>query len=89
MFRALERICSTLNYVAAAWLMLLAVIIFIEVVGRGIFSAFLGGDEIVTNSVPAIVFLQVPLAILTGSMLRTTITYDHMNKRWRHVVNAV
>lgn len=89
MFRALERICSTLNYIAAAWLMLLAVIIFIEVIGRGVFSAFLGGDEIVTNSVPAIVFLQVPLAILTGSMLRTTITYDHMNKRWRHVVNAV
>ena len=63
--------------------------LFIEVVGRGLFSAFLGGDEIVTNSVPAIVFLQVPLAILTGSMLRTTITYDHLNKRWRHIVNAV
>jgi TRAP-type C4-dicarboxylate transport system permease small subunit len=89
MFRVLERICSALNYIAAAWLMLLAVIIFIEVVGRGLFSAFLGGDEIVTNSVPAIVFLQVPLAILTGSMLRTTITYDHLNKRWRHIVNAV
>lgn len=89
MFRALERICSALNYVAAAWLMLIAIIIFVEVVGRGVFSAFLGGDEIVTNSVPAIVFLQVPLAILTGSMLRTTITYDHMNKRWRHFVNGV
>jgi TRAP-type C4-dicarboxylate transport system permease small subunit len=89
MFRALERICTALNYFAAAWLMLLAVIIFIEVVGRGLFAAFLGGDEIVTNSVPAIVFLQVPLAILTGSMLRTTITYDHLNKRWRHIVNAV
>lgn len=89
MFRALERICSALNYIAAAWLMLLAVIIFVEVVGRGVFSAFLGGDEIVTNSVPAIVFLQVPLAILTGSMLRTTITFDHLNKRWRHIVNAV
>jgi TRAP-type C4-dicarboxylate transport system permease small subunit len=89
MFRVLERICSALNYIAAAWLMLLAIVIFVEVMGRGVFSAFLGGDEIVTNSVPAIVFLQVPLAILTGSMLRTTITFDHLNKRWRHIVNAV
>ena len=63
MHRALERICTILNYIAAGWLMLIAVVIFVEVTGRGVFSAFLGGDEIVTNSVPAIVFLQVPLAI--------------------------
>lgn len=89
MHRALERICTILNYIAAGWLMLIAVVIFVEVTGRGVFSAFLGGDEIVTNSVPAIVFLQVPLAILTGSMLRTTIVFDRLNKKWRHVVNAV
>tara|TARA_R110000868_G_scaffold1253_12_gene9776 strand:+ start:17854 stop:18378 length:525 start_codon:yes stop_codon:yes gene_type:complete len=89
MYRVLERICSALNYVAAAWLMVMAIVIFVEVVGRGFFSAFLGGDEIVTNSVPAVVFLQIPLAILTGSMLRTTISFDHLNKKWRHIVNAV
>ena len=89
MYRALEKFCTALNYIAAAWLMLIAVVIFVEVTGRGVFSTFLGGDEIVTNSVPAIVFLQIPLAILTGSMLRTTITFDHLNKRWRHMVNAV
>ena len=89
MYRALERFCTALNYIAAAWLMLIAVVIFVEVTGRGVFNTFLGGDEIVTNSVPAIVFLQIPLAILTGSMLRTTITFDHLNKRCRHMVNAV
>lgn len=89
MFRALERVCTILNYIAAGWLMLLAIVIFIEVTSRGIFNTFLGGDEIIANSVPAIVFLQVPLAILSGSMLRTTIAFDHLNKRWRHVVNAV
>jgi len=88
MHRALERVCTALNYIAAGWLMLIAVVIFVEVTSRGIFNTFLGGDEIVTNSVPAIVFLQVPLAILSGTMLRTTITFDHLNKRWRHVVNA-
>ena len=89
MHSALERFCTWLNYVAAGWLMLIAVVIFVEVTGRGVFNAFLGGDEIVTNSVPAIVFLQVPLAILTGSMLRTYIVFEHLDKRWRHVVNAV
>lgn len=89
MFKFLERICTALNYVAALWLMALAVVIFVEVASRGLFSTFLGGDEIVTNSVPAIVFLQVPLAILTGSMLRTTIVFDHLNRKWRHIVNAV
>ena len=89
MHRSLERVCTVLNYIAAAWLMALAVVIFVEVTGRGLFSAFLGGDEIVSNSVPAIIFLQVPLAILSGSMLRTTITFDHLNKRWRQTVNAV
>ena len=89
MHRALEKFCTALNYIAAGWLMLIALVIFVEVTSRGVFNTFLGGDEIVTNSVPAIVFLQIPLAILTGSMLRTTITFDHLNKRWRHIVNAV
>lgn len=66
MHRAPERLCTWLNHLAAGWLMLIAVVIFVEVAGRGVFDAFFGGDEIVANSVPAIVFLQVPLAILTG-----------------------
>ncbi len=88
-FRSFERLCVWLNYIAAGWLMLIALVIFVEVTGRGVFNTFLGGDEIVTNSVPAIVFLQVPLAILAGSMLRTTIVFEHLGRRWRRVVNAV
>ncbi len=89
MYRTLERICTWLNYIAAGWLMIIALVIFVEVTSRGVFNTFLGGDEIVTNSVPAIVFLQVPLAILTGSMLRTYIVFDHLGRRWRQVVNAI
>ena len=88
MHRALERICTWLNHLAAGWLMLIAVVIFVEVAGRGVFDAFFGGDEIVTNSVPAIVFLQVPLAILTGSMLRTYIVYDRVGRGWRRAIDA-
>ena len=89
MFRGLERFCGWLNYIAAGWLMVIAVVIFVEVTSRGVFGTFLGGDEIVTNSVPAIVFLQVPLAILMGSMLRTTIVFGHLNASWQRVVDVL
>lgn len=69
--------------------MVIAVVIFTEVTSRGVFNTFLGGDEIVTNSIPAIVFLQVPLAVLAGSMLRTTIVFGHLGPPWRRVVNSV
>lgn len=89
MGHALDKIVNALSIVAAVWLMLIAVVIFLEVTGRGLFDMFLGGDEIVTNSVPAIVFLQVPLAIRVGSMLRTTIVFDHLGKRGRHFINGL
>jgi TRAP-type C4-dicarboxylate transport system permease small subunit len=89
MQRALDKVVNAVSIIAAVWLMLIAVVIFLEVTGRGIFNVFLGGDEIVTNSVPAIVFLQVPLAIRVGSMLRTTIVFDHLGKRGRHIINGL
>lgn len=87
--RVLDRVSNVLNVVAAVWLMLIAVVILVEVTGRGVFNVFLGGDEIVTNSVPAIVFLQVPLAIRVGSMLRTTIVFELLGKTGRHIINAL
>lgn len=87
--RTLDRVCDILNVIAAVWLMLIAFVIFLEVTGRGLFGTFMGGDEIVTNSVPAIVFLQVPLAIRVGSMLRTTIIFDQLGKGGRHFINAL
>ncbi len=89
MQRALDKVVNAVSIIAAVWLMLIAVVIFLEVTGRGLFNVFLGGDEIVTNSVPAIVFLQVPLAIRVGSMLRTTIIFDHLGKRGRHAINGL
>ncbi len=89
MQRALDKIVNALSVVASVWLILIALVIFFEVTGRGLFNTFLGGDEIVTNSVPAIVFLQVPLAIQAGSMLRTTIVFDNLGKRGRHAINGL
>ena len=89
MQQTLDKIVNALSMIAAVWLMLIALVIFFEVTGRSLFGTFLGGDEIVTNSVPAIVFMQVPLAIHAGSMLRTTIVFDNLGKRGRHAINGL
>lgn len=87
--RILGWIAVWLNALAAAWLIAIAIVISLEVTGRGIFNTFMGGDEIVTNSVPAIIFLQVPLAIHVGTMLRTTILYDRVGSGMRRGIDIL
>ena len=41
------------------------------------------------NSVPAIVFLQVPFAIAAGTMLRTTLIFGLVKKRIRLTINLL
>ena len=72
----------------AIWLILVAITIFAEVTFRN-FGLFLGADQIVQNSVPAIVFLQVPFAIASGTMLRTTLIYDFFKERGKRIVNRI
>ena len=87
--RILGWIAVWLNALAAGWLIAIAIVISLEVTGRGIFNTFMGGDEIVTNSVPAIIFLQVPLAIHVGTMLRTTILYDRVGSGARRGIDVL
>ena len=75
-----------LQSIAAIWLILVALTIFAEVAFRN-FGFFLGADQIVQNSVPAIVFLQVPFAIASGTMLRTTLIYDFLKARGKKIIN--
>lgn len=57
--------------------MVLALIIFVDVGGRYLFNMpLLGAAEIIKNSVVSITFLQLPLAIYRGGMIRTTLIYD-------------
>ena len=55
-----KKLSEILQSIAAIWLVFVAFTIFAEVTFRN-FGLFLGADQIVQNSVPAIVFLQVPL----------------------------
>ena len=77
-----------LQSIAAIWLILVALTIFAEVTFRN-FGFFLGADQIVQNSVPAIVFLQVPFAIASGTMLRTTLIYDFFKSCGKKVINVI
>lgn len=62
---------------SAFWTLALAFLIFADVVGRSLLNQPIPGTkEILQNSVVAITFLQLPLAIYSGAMLRTSIFAD-------------
>ena len=88
MLNFLKKTPELLQSIAAIWLILVAITIFAEVTFRN-FGLFLGADQIVQNSVPAIVFLQVPFAIASGAMLRTTLIYDFFKERGKRIVNRI
>ncbi|WP_299752773.1 TRAP transporter small permease [uncultured Boseongicola sp.] len=66
-----------LHIFSAFWTLALAFLIFGDVFGRILLSRPIPGTkELLQNSVVTITFLQIPLAIYSGSMLRTTILSD-------------
>lgn len=74
---AVIRITRAIHLFSAFWTLALAFMIFGDVVGRSAFNQPIPGTkEIIQNSVVAITFLQLPLAIYSGSMLRTSIFAD-------------
>ena len=71
------RIARAIHLFAAFWTLALALLIFGDVTGRSLLNHPIPGTkEIIQNSVVAITFLQLPLAIYSGSMLRTSIFAD-------------
>ena len=83
-----KKVSEILQGIAAIWLVFVAFTIFAEVTFRN-FGLFLGADQIVQNSVPAIVFLQVPFAIVSGTMLRTTLIYEFCSKNAKIIINVL
>ena len=66
-----------LHILSAFWTLALAFLIFGDVMGRIVLSRPVPGTkEILQNSVVTITFLQIPLAIYSGSMLRTSLLSD-------------
>ena len=73
------RLARAIHIFSAFWTLCLAVLIFCDVMGREFLSQPVPGTkEIIQNSVVAITFLQIPLAIYSGSVLRTTFFLDSL-----------
>ncbi len=71
------RVAQVCHVISAFWVVVLALIIFVDVSGRYLFNTpLLGAVEVIKNSVVSITFLQIPLAIYRGRMIRTTLIYD-------------
>jgi TRAP-type C4-dicarboxylate transport system permease small subunit len=78
-FGYMVTIARLIHILSSVWVFILAIVILIDVFGRIFFLAPLPGTkEILQNSVILVTFLQIPLAIYSGSMLRTTILTDSM-----------
>lgn len=74
MTNPIKRIAQIIHAISAFWVLMIAAIIVVDVIGRLFFnSPLLGAIEIIKNSVVSITFLQLPLAIYTGGMLRTDV----------------
>lgn len=87
--RIVGSFARALNIISAVWLASIALLILYDVVGREAFaSPFHGTNEIVSNSVLSILFLQLPLSILTRSSLRTTIIYGHASVLGKGLIDA-
>lgn len=86
--KIVETFASWLNIISAFWLASIALLILCDVVGREVFSAPLKGtNEIVSNSVLSILFLQLPLSILSRNSLRTTIFYGGRSARGKSLID--
>lgn len=83
------RLAQSIHVVSAFWVLVLAVIIFVDVGGRFLFnSPLLGAAEIIKNSVVSITFLQLPLAIYRGGMIRTTVIYDALGPSGQRLLRS-
>ena len=85
-----KRVAETIHILSAFWVLVIAGIILVDVFGRHFFnSPFLGAVEIIKNSVVSITFLQLPLAIYSGGMLRTTLLYGAVGPQYQRVLRSL
>ena len=86
----IERVARATHIVSAFWVIALALIILVDVAGRYFFSQPLpGATEVIKNSVVSITFLQIPLAIYRGGMIRTTLIYGAVGPTWQRILRSV
>ncbi len=84
------RISRGIHLISAFWTLLLGLLIFGDVMGRTFLNTPIPGTkEILQNSVVSIAFLQIPLAIYSGSMLRTSVFADSVPPLFRRILRTI
>jgi len=87
--KAAVTVARGLHVLSALWVLILGFWIIGDVLGRALLSMPIRGtSEIIKNSVVAIAFMQLPLAIFSGSMLRTEIFADAVGPLFRKVLRT-
>ncbi|MFD1508530.1 TRAP transporter small permease subunit [Lacimonas salitolerans] len=80
--RALDGATQATNVVGSLLILVLMVLVGIDVAGRNLFGAPLPGvPEMVTLSIVAIVFLQIPQALRAGRMTRSDALLGVLQRR--------
>lgn len=89
LFRALVSLARGLHVLSASWVLFLAFWIVADVLMRAFLSAPIRGtSEVLKNSVVAITFMQLPLAIYAGSMLRTELFSELVGRNFRRLLRT-
>ena len=80
--RALDALTQGLNVVGSVLILLLMVLVGVDVAGRNLAGAPVAGvPEMVTLSIVAIVFLQIPAALRAGRKTRSDALLGALSKR--------
>lgn len=88
--RVHSKVARGLHVLSSVWVFLLAGVIIADVLGRVIFlQPIEGTKEILQNSVIAVTFLQLPLAIHSGAMLRTTMLVDRLPSVYQRLLRTI
>src|SRR5690606_14901548 len=95
--RSLDRLIVLMNGAGVVWVFALTFLICADIIGRTVFdSPIRGVTEIVSLSLVASVFLQVPYAVNRDRLTRAHVLLDRLDRgapaaahRWRLVVAAV
>ncbi|MEP1587815.1 MAG: TRAP transporter small permease [Tateyamaria sp.] len=79
-----------IHMLSSVWVLILGLTILVDVFGRVLFlSPLPGTKEILQSSVVAVAFLQIPLAIFSSSMLRTTLLSDALPASVQRLLRTV
>ncbi|MDQ0338360.1 TRAP-type C4-dicarboxylate transport system permease small subunit [Caldalkalibacillus uzonensis] len=85
-----DSMIANLCFIGAVWIVFLMVIIFADVVGRGLFNTPIPGiPEIVKNSIVGLTFLQIAHVLRKGRHIRTTVIYDRVPQYWKKVLDTM